>query len=929
MFACSGCIAPDLLASPSRVALSLCHTPNLHLQHLYRMLAHLAEALSFVYIGIALPLLGSPGMRAGGWPIAVIMVVLCVAARGISTFVCCRIVNYWRPPAAAISRGSAVVIWMAGLRGGVAFALATAAAKVVTSPDVAAMMPPVTIFIVLVSMLSISTSIGRVIKYFGLDGASATTSSPPSTTAMTDADPASAAGVLASGDGAAAADVPASGSSRVGAMASRAGKLVSSALSRTAAGRTRLESGSGSGAASSDDDRLVRGGSFRGATGSGGNEASSGRVVNGAAGPVNTTGSSFGDAILSAGAHHLDGSPDGRSLSEHAHGTSGHSSTAAALPAKAQSLLLTGHDDDGDARSEHTRVPSASSTAASVTGEADDVAVGVAAYAAGSSSGSAVSRLPPRWPGRVPAGAAASMGARDTDAASGSDADVSVPAGTGSRRSSHGTQLQDTHVIASGTSSLADSRRGSFSGKDAAANGQSLFSAATAYRKPAGHGHDRLFSLLSGTAVDATPAPSASHAPVAVAAAGIAPTSNADGPAALDSAFTAALDAAAVSVDNGDAAAAQALHADAVVPATGSGPADSVNTSTAVAPSSRASQTGGPGARLGKAFASVLMPPPATTSSGSTGPGAGLSSGTAALGIRPQPGAIKRGGHSASFSVLTSGSGGDTAIASPLASGRSAASAPGAALASASAPLDAAAGAKPSMPSALRITSASAVGAAAVSASSSAAPSLASVSASGSKPSLSRNFSTFMSKAAEKFAAAAHTSLVRKDTAGFGRRSAAAAANELTSAAFGLPPVPASYDHDDSSASALDAAIAAEDALVEVSFGAPHHHSTHAASSGSSGAQAAHTAAAMGGATSGGVFAPGRRGSGSGVASEGAGAVLLSPSAGAGSLTGATATASHSNTNATGSSGPEWDARYAIDDTPRPSKTQARTSPGT
>jgi NhaP-type Na+/H+ or K+/H+ antiporter len=101
-------------------------------QHLYRMLAMLCEALCFVYIGVALPMLGSRGMKAS-WPVALVMVVLCVSARGVSTFVCTHLINYFRAPDKKISPAAKLVIWMAGLRGGVAFALATAAAKIVTN----------------------------------------------------------------------------------------------------------------------------------------------------------------------------------------------------------------------------------------------------------------------------------------------------------------------------------------------------------------------------------------------------------------------------------------------------------------------------------------------------------------------------------------------------------------------------------------------------------------------------------------------------------------------------------------------------------------------------------------------------------------------------------------------------------------------------
>lgn len=98
---------------------------------LYRMASGLCECLAFIYIGLALPKLGSDGMKRG-WPIALLVLVFCLLARGVSTAACTWIVNKLRVPAERVSRPARLAIWMAGLRGGVAFALATAAAKAIS-----------------------------------------------------------------------------------------------------------------------------------------------------------------------------------------------------------------------------------------------------------------------------------------------------------------------------------------------------------------------------------------------------------------------------------------------------------------------------------------------------------------------------------------------------------------------------------------------------------------------------------------------------------------------------------------------------------------------------------------------------------------------------------------------------------------------------
>jgi NhaP-type Na+/H+ or K+/H+ antiporter len=153
--------------------------------HFFRILAHICEALSFCYIGIALPLLGSKAMSSnGGWQLAFLLIVLCLGARAVSTYVCTKIVNYTRPASKKVSNEARFVIWLCGLRGGVAFALATAASKVITNPAVAAVVPPVTLFVVLFTMVTVSPSMPRVIKKFGLGGDEMTTSATTGTPAL-------------------------------------------------------------------------------------------------------------------------------------------------------------------------------------------------------------------------------------------------------------------------------------------------------------------------------------------------------------------------------------------------------------------------------------------------------------------------------------------------------------------------------------------------------------------------------------------------------------------------------------------------------------------------------------------------------------------------------------------------------------------------
>lgn len=145
----------------------LCGLGAFELQHLYRMLAMVCEALSFVYIGIALPKLGSPSMGKG-WIIAPLLVLFCIVGRGASTAVCSFIVNKTRGPSERLSKPMQRIIWMAGLRGGVAFALASAASQITADHEVGEMLPPLTLFIVLISMVSITSTLPFALRKLGL-----------------------------------------------------------------------------------------------------------------------------------------------------------------------------------------------------------------------------------------------------------------------------------------------------------------------------------------------------------------------------------------------------------------------------------------------------------------------------------------------------------------------------------------------------------------------------------------------------------------------------------------------------------------------------------------------------------------------------------------------------------------------------------------
>lgn len=178
----------------------------------YRVLSLVCESLAFCYIGIALPLLGTSHLAPAGWAMAVSALGACLAARWISTWTCCTLVNFFRMPAERISpqvryllcpawvgefRLSHVsfppttqvrfAMWMSGLRGGVAFALSIAAQKIVANAAVGALIPAVTLFVVLVTSVVISGILPYALRWLDLVVANAAVAAPGTSTELSSA----------------------------------------------------------------------------------------------------------------------------------------------------------------------------------------------------------------------------------------------------------------------------------------------------------------------------------------------------------------------------------------------------------------------------------------------------------------------------------------------------------------------------------------------------------------------------------------------------------------------------------------------------------------------------------------------------------------------------------------------------------------------
>lgn len=138
---------------------------------LYHTAGSLAEYLTFLFLGVACTEMGSPAFSKH-WPAAVVLLVGCALGRAVSVACCVWLVNF-RLPASdpqRIDRRMAVVVWFSGLRGGVAFALATVAGNHWADPEIRAALPVCAIFVAAVTLPAISLGTSPLVRYLGLKG---------------------------------------------------------------------------------------------------------------------------------------------------------------------------------------------------------------------------------------------------------------------------------------------------------------------------------------------------------------------------------------------------------------------------------------------------------------------------------------------------------------------------------------------------------------------------------------------------------------------------------------------------------------------------------------------------------------------------------------------------------------------------------------
>lgn len=89
---------------------------------IWKVLATLAETFVFVYVGVAMFL------ESQAWstiPFAVTALIGCLIGRALNVFPVTRQINRWRKPAARVPQNHAWMLFVSGLRGAIAFALAS------------------------------------------------------------------------------------------------------------------------------------------------------------------------------------------------------------------------------------------------------------------------------------------------------------------------------------------------------------------------------------------------------------------------------------------------------------------------------------------------------------------------------------------------------------------------------------------------------------------------------------------------------------------------------------------------------------------------------------------------------------------------------------------------------------------------------------
>jgi sodium/hydrogen exchanger-like protein 6/7 len=138
-------------------------------RQLFHTAGSLAEKLTFLFLGVATTELGGGEGIARHWRSAVAILFACVAGRAAAVAASCVVVNLRAADEKRITLPMAIILWFAGLRGGVAFALAMGAAALASDDGTTASAFAVsTLFVVVVTMLGVSALLPPLVRWCGL-----------------------------------------------------------------------------------------------------------------------------------------------------------------------------------------------------------------------------------------------------------------------------------------------------------------------------------------------------------------------------------------------------------------------------------------------------------------------------------------------------------------------------------------------------------------------------------------------------------------------------------------------------------------------------------------------------------------------------------------------------------------------------------------
>ncbi|RLN65560.1 hypothetical protein BBP00_00002771 [Phytophthora kernoviae] len=134
------------------------------LRHLLTTTSFMAENFVFIYMGMSV--VAYSGYFTWDWGFILANMIACLAGRMLNTFPMCILANFGRAEDDKIPWSHMVVIWFAGLRGAIAFALALN----VWTPDRthSSVIQSTTLFTVMFTTLVFGMGTSPVLRYFGL-----------------------------------------------------------------------------------------------------------------------------------------------------------------------------------------------------------------------------------------------------------------------------------------------------------------------------------------------------------------------------------------------------------------------------------------------------------------------------------------------------------------------------------------------------------------------------------------------------------------------------------------------------------------------------------------------------------------------------------------------------------------------------------------